>query len=471
MTTRTLIRTCAGLLGALLILGAVTVAATQGRAGDCARGSTGSGEETRQGCLSWRSSAAVAAAPTASYDYPYRDPYLATITAAVLNPDGLTPGLKREVIRVPVLPGRDRLPALEGRGDMSVTFYRHEGPAPLLFILSGIGSNPYFGLSTHFAELLHGRGYHVVILPSPMTWGFALTASRSGVPGYAPADARDLYRAMQRTLEVLRKRHGVEVSGVSFMGVSLGALEGAYLSVIDGEERRIGIQRYLLINPPMDVPSALEKLDARRAARVKLGRERAERIGASALNIVESVSASRRANPAGFDIAHAADRMAKDFSRFSTEELQFLIAENVHMTLPELVYVTQAIRDRGVLAAPVDQPRKRLQEAKAVSLTHYRDKIALPTWGFADAASMGTQGSLGAILDRIRGNPKVYVMHNADDVLSDRESILALKEALGDRMTLYPYGGHLGNLWYWENREHILAALGTTTENRQIARR
>src|SRR5262249_10249113 len=78
------------------------------------------------------------------YRYPYRDPYLATMTIAMLNPEGVTPGLKRQVVHVKVLPGRDRFPSLEGRGQLSVALYRQSGPAPLLFILSGIGSNPYF---------------------------------------------------------------------------------------------------------------------------------------------------------------------------------------------------------------------------------------------------------------------------------------------------------------------------------------
>ena len=37
-----------------------------------------------------------------------------------------------------------------------------------------------------------------------------------------------------------------------------------------------------------------------------------------------------------------------------------------------------------------------------------------------------------------------------------QKSIEALKEALGDQVTLYPYGGHLGNLWYPENKEYAL---------------
>ena len=77
-------------------------------------------------------------------------------------------------------------------------------------------------------------------------------ASRSGAPGYAPA-ARDLYEAMQDTLAILRTRYDVVTTRIGFMGASLGALEGAYLSVIEAQERRIGIDTYRLLNPPLDL--------------------------------------------------------------------------------------------------------------------------------------------------------------------------------------------------------------------------
>jgi hypothetical protein len=129
--------------------------------------------------------------------------------------------------------------SLEGRGTMNVALYRADRPAPLVFIVAGIGSTPYFGPATYYAALLQKEGSHVVILPSPMSWNFALTSSRSGAPGYAPEDARDLYEAMQRTLSALRTRYGVKVTDVNFMGASLGALEGAYLSLIEREERKM----------------------------------------------------------------------------------------------------------------------------------------------------------------------------------------------------------------------------------------
>ncbi len=130
------------------------------------------------------------------------------------------------------------------------------------------------------------------------------------------------------------------------------------------------------------------------------------------------------------------------FGGFTTEELQFLIAEDLRALLPELVYVMQVLHHQNVLPATRDQTRKRLEDAKAEPR--------------ADLESFTTRGSLASILDRLRGNANAQIMHNADDVIADRKSIQELKAALGDQVTLYPYGGHLGNLWYSENKEYVL---------------
>lgn len=74
----------------------------------------------------------------------------------------------------------------------------------------------------------------------------------------------------------------------------------------------------------------------------------------------------------------------------------------------------------------------------------------------ADAETFGRRGSLATILGRLRGYSRVQFMRNADDFIARRASIEELKDALGDQVTLYPYGGHLGNLWYPENKEYVL---------------
>ncbi len=401
-------------------------------------------------CLLWSSVGAQ------DYKYPHHDPYLATFTAAILDADRITPRHKRLLVHVPVLPNRSQVAALDGRSELSVALYRQNRPAPLLFILSGVGTNPYFGVATYFATLLYQEGFHIVILPSPMTWNFALAASRSGAPGYAPEDARDLYEAMQKVLQVLKSEYSVRITEIDFMGASLGALEGAYLSVIDAKEQKIGIEKYLLVNPPLDLTYANSRIEEWDALKAKFGRQKSESIAAKALAIVEPYSRERKSDPAPFD------RLAKDFSHFKTEELQFLIAENAKTALPELIYVTQVLHEQNVLATPRDLPRRRLVEAKGWTLADYMGKIALPLWreqagdSQADLEGLAARGSLAPILEQVRANPKVRIMHNADDVFVERKSVEELKEAMGDHMILYPYGGHLGNLWYWENREDVL---------------
>lgn len=391
----------------------------------------------------------------AQYNYPYHDPYIATATTVILNDERLTPRVKSEIVHVPVLPGRNQLPSLERRGNLSLSLYRQDHPAPLLFIVSGIGSNPYFGVATYLAHLFYQEGSHVVVLPSPMSWNFTLSASRSGAPGYTPADARDLYEAMQKSLSVLSDQYDVKTTAINFLGVSLGALQGAYLSVIDGAERSIGIEKYLLVNPPVDLSFSLRKIAEWDSLKKQFGREKSRELVIQAVAIVESFSGERRGDPEIFD------RLAKKFAGFTREELQFLVAVTLRSALPELIYVTQVIHDQNILTAAKDQFRKRLEEANGLTFVHYEEKIALPLWRLqageprAELQSFIKRGSLASIFDRLRGNAKVHVMHNADDPLAEKKSVEELKQTLGDQMKLYPYGGHLGNLWFPENRGYL----------------
>src|SRR5262249_1661578 len=155
------------------------------------------------------------------------------------------------------------------------------------------------------------------------------------------------------------------------------------------------------------------------ALRATLGPERAARLRGRALAIIDAHSQDHRVDPAAVESA------VEDFSVFTRQELQYLIAQYVQMVLPELVYVTQAIHDQQLLAAPRSEVRKRLAEASLFTLREYTDKIAMPVWRTegivkaGDPAATSQQGSLAAILDRLRANPRVHIMHSADDILAD----------------------------------------------------
>ncbi len=157
----------------------------------------------------------------------------------------------------------------------------------------------------------------------------------------------------------------------------------------------------------------------------------------------------------------------KGFAVFTNEELQFLIAGYLELVLPELVYVSEVIQEHNAGKVTPPEARKRIQDAKTFTFSEYSEKIGWPVWKAqtgqpqADLETFTRQGSLAPILGDLRSNPRVYIVHNADDFLADGKSLDELKEAMGSRMMVYPYGGHLGNLWYPPTRDYVLGIFGT----------
>ena len=145
----------------------------------------------------------------------------------------------------------------------------------------------------------------------------------------------------------------------------------------------------------------------------------------------------------------------------------FLIDGYLELVLPELIYVSEVIQDRNTGKMTPPEARKRIQDAKSFTFTEYSEKIGVPVWRVqtgdsqADLDAFTKQGSLAPILDELRGNPRVYIIHNADDFLAESKSLDELKEAMGSRMVVYPYGGHLGNLWYPPVRDYVLGVFGS----------
>ncbi|MNP36459.1 hypothetical protein D3C76_1298520 [compost metagenome] len=67
------------------------------------------------------------------------------------------------------------------------------------------------------------------------------------------------------------------------------------------------------------------------------------------------------------------------------------------------------------------------------------------------------QVSLYGIKDYLQQSPKIAVMHNADDIILGPGDMGFLRRTFGERLTLYPRGGHCGNLNYRVNAQDMLA--------------
>jgi hypothetical protein len=149
------------------------------------------------------------------------------------------------------------------------------------------------------------------------------------------------------------------------------------------------------------------------------------------------------------------------------EELAALIGVSFRMSSASLVFTSDVMTDFGYVKP------KGLELDRYADLTVYNQVMA--RLGFtdyyhdffypfykADYPDMSREQfiaseSLAEIADYLRSAEKITVMHNQNDIILEPGEIEFFNEVFGDRATIYPYGGHCGNIGYRENVAHMVA--------------
>ncbi len=74
----------------------------------------------------------------------------------------------------------------------------------------------------------------------------------------------------------------------------------------------------------------------------------------------------------------------------------------------------------------------------------------------ASLAQLNQQVSLRALQGYLSNTPKIAVMSNADDLILGPGDLSFLRQTFGPRLSVYPLGGHCGNLDYRVNTDAML---------------
>lgn len=392
----------------------------------------------------------------AYYRYPYKDPLVATSTVALLQGHESIPSGDIRDLRITVYEGRNDVYLLEGKGKLRYRFYQQKGRAPLIFIIPGISSSAYTGSVRYIAEFLAGNGFHVLALPSPFNWNFALAASRWGVPGFIREDVRDLYTVMQLTLAAVRKEWQADISSIGLLGMSEGARESAFIGQQEAAQRKIGIATYLLINPPVDLLKAVRQIDSMAGQTRNHSQRQLERLEDYAVGLlVETL----RGDPSAPDYFLNWDRRTglKDW------QYQYLIGSVLQRSVSEAIYVSDLAFNLGYLNSTVSWGHRhdRFEETHSFTLMEYITKCLIPRIRQVNDRTMtldklSTAGSLKSLETTLKNNKNIYLMHNLDDFLISGGDVAFLETVFDKRAIIYPRGGHLGNLWYPMNKQNIL---------------
>ncbi len=413
-------------------------------------------------CLS--ASALATTVDSATYGYPLTNPFEATIAT---TPPDLRPDLPddedidQDVYTLNLHPEREfTLP--DNFWAVKKLHYRlakQDHAAPLIFLIAGTGA-PYNSTINEFLKkLYYGAGYHVVQLSSPTSYDFMSSASRFATPGVSTDDAEDIYRVMQA---IRAQQAQLPVTDYYLTGYSLGALNAAFVSKLDETRRSFNFKKVLLLNPPVNLYTSISNLD-------KLVQTNVKGIN-NTTTFYELVLAklTRYFRQKGYIDLN--DALLFDFQQskqhLTNEQMAMLIGTSFRFSSADIAFTSDLINRRGLITPPkfpISEGTSLtpfLKRALQCDFDCYLTEQVIPMWrARTDGGSLlqlVDQVSLYALKDYLHSNTKIAVIHHDDDVILGSGDLGFLRKTFGDRLTVYPYGGHCGNLNYRVNTDAML---------------
>lgn len=411
-------------------------------------------------CVFWAASAPA-------YEYPFTDPYVATVFGTAPKDqfplDSLRPADLSELnplkdfrairVREVVLHDRPVPDILWYNDTLQYSVAQHGGLAPLLFIIAGTGSSHESANCRFLQQVFFRAGFHVVSLSSPTYPNFVVSASTTQVPGYAPQDAADLYQAMDAIAnEIGRDR----ISAYHLTGYSLGGTQSAFLAELDTREKRFGFGKVLLLNPAVSLMTSATILDHLLTDNVADQAEASRVVSGLVEDLSEAYRASNEVN-FGDDFLYDLQKTKP----LSDKELRILIGVSFRLSLASMVFASDVctgagyIVPRGHRVEEDETLTPYLDAATGVGFEDYAREYLIPYQRFRDpsldTARIVAACGLEYIAPFLRQAGNVAVMTNADDPILTPDNFAFLSATFGPRLTLYPVGGHCGNLRYRDN--------------------
>jgi ABC-type transporter lipoprotein component MlaA len=357
----------------------------------------------------------------------------------------------------PEFPGRGKtrsvlIPATGRRLDF--TYWLQPGKAPVVYIVPGLGSHRLAETSIALAELIYKNGFSAVCVSSPFNREFMEHASTAALPAYLPVDGRDLHAALTEVDRRLNATYADRLGDRALMGYSMGALESLFLATGEptNQPPLLKFDRYVAINTPVRMLHGVSKLDE--FYRAPLDWPQAERTGDIENTFLKVAALSK-------------NKLTPQTSLpFNAIESKFLIGLTFRFMLRDIIYSSQRRHDQGILQHPLWGFRRDpvYQEILQYSYQDYFDKFAVPyyqTRGLpSPAAELEKAGDLRTYQAGLRANPNIRVIVNQNDfLLSDGDLAWLRATVAPDELTVFPQGGHLGNLYNSEVQKAIVGAL------------
>jgi len=363
-------------------------------------------------------------------------------------------------VRNPKFPdhGRTRSVRIPATGKkLNFTYWLQRKPAPVVYIVPGLGSHRLAGPALALAELVYSNGFSAVTVSSAYNYEFMERASTATLPSYSPVDAQDLHVALTQIDRRLEGLYPGRLKARAVMGYSMGGFHSLFIggtaATNAGSVPLMKFDRYVAINSPVRLLYAVSQLDA--FFQGPLAWPPAERT-ANMENTFLKVAGLSRTSLA-----------PQGTLPFSAIESKFLIGVAFRLILRDMIFTSQRRNNQGVLEAPIKNLRRDpvYQEILQYSFTDYFERFVTPYYqtrgiDLRQPETLKRAGDLRTYAAALQANPNVRLIINRNDILLADEDLAWLEATIDrNRLKIFDKGGHLGNLAHPAVQRAILDAL------------
>jgi hypothetical protein len=395
-----------------------------------------------------------------AYDFPIDNKFLATVI-------GTPPEYRAELPKkiplkhrsITIFEDREVPEALWYDKKLRYSRALQKGPAPLVFLIAGTGAAYDGGKNVNMARAFYQAGFHVVSISSPTYMNFIVAASRSGVPGHAVEDAEDIYRVMERIRDTLKDK--IVVTDFYVTGYSLGGFNAAFVTWLDEQKQVFNFRKALLINPPVRLYSSISLLD-RMLNNIPGGVDNFPQFYDKLVEQLTRVYKKSDSVDIGEDFLYKAFEAVNP----DNEELAALIGVSFRISSANMAYTSDLMTDFGYIKPKNITMTKNSSSGNFSKVAHrlgFTDFYHVYFYPYQKAkhpsltrSKLIDDMSLANIEDYLRGADKIEVMHNRDDIILEPGEIDFFPRVFGERATIYPRGGHCGNMDFRDNVTHMV---------------
>ncbi len=352
------------------------------------------------------------------------------------------------------LKGRETSVRLPSTGrKMKFNCWLQKQAAPLVYVAPGLGSHRVSPATLSIAELLYQNGFSVVTTTGVFHPEFMENASTAAIPAYPPVDSRDLLIYLTEIDRALEKKNPGRFGPRALVGFSMGGFQALHLA---GREKSadpalLRFDRYVAIDAPVDLHYGVKKVDEfDKASRGWAPSIRQEKIN-NALHKAakfQYLPPEQLANPP-----------------FDAIESKYLIGMSFRLTLRDTIYSSQSRNNMGIVQTPLSGWRRKVayDEILNFSFRDYYLRFVVPYYKEKDidTADFSREINLRSYQKSLASNSKIRVIANRDDFLLSPNDVSWLKSTFNSsRLTIFPNGGHLGNLASPPVQKAVVGALG-----------